>query len=76
MNMSNREIAFWLLYKYCGEFLKSLDKVNFRNRLERVCFDYMFGGCKSRDDYEYLVENYRLFQHLKKDNWIIVELLK
>ena len=74
--MDNRNMAFWFLYKYCGELLKSLEEVNFDNRLERVCFDFMFGGCKNRQDYEFLVEYYRIFQHLEKDNWIIVELLK
>lgn len=72
----NRAIAFWLLSKYCGELLSSLKKVNFNDRTEKVVYDYIHGGNKSRDDYEYLVEQFRIFQHLQKDNWIIRELLK
>lgn len=74
--MIDRKLAFWFLSVYCGEILSSLDKVDFNIRIEKVCFDYINKGCNNRDDYEFLVENYRLFQHLKKDNWIIVELLK
>lgn len=74
--MEDREIAFWFLTKFCGENLCRLNNVNFGNRLEKVSYDYVYGGCKSREDYEYLVESYRIFQELKKDNWIIVELLK
>lgn len=72
----NRGIAFWLLSKFCGNELCSLDKVDLNNRKQRVCYDYINGGNKNRDDYEFLVENFRIFQKLKKDNWIIEELLK
>lgn len=54
----------------------NLEKVDFNNRTEKVCYDYLNKGCKNRDDYEYLVESFRIFQHLEKDNWIIEELLK
>ena len=74
--MDKRKMAFWFLYRYCGELLSSLEKVNPNNRLEVVCYDFINKGCKSRDDYEFLVEYYRIFQHLQKDNWIISELLK
>ena len=74
--MKDREIAFWLLSKFCGDTLCNLDKVDFNNRIEKVCFDYINKGCNNRDDYEFLVENFRIFQHLEKDNWIIEELLK
>lgn len=74
--MIDRKLAFWFLSVYCGEILSSLDKVDFNNRIEKVCFDYIDKGCKNRDDYEYLVESFRIFQQLKKDNWIIEELLK
>ena len=74
--MINRELAFWILSKYCGEILMNLEKVDFNNRTEKVCYDYLNKGCKNRDDYEYLVESFRIFQHLEKDNWIIEELLK
>ena len=72
----NRGIAFWLLSKFCGNILCELKKVDFNNRLQQVCYDYIHGGNKNRDDYVYLVECFRIFQHLQKDNWIIVELLK
>ena len=72
----NRGIAFWLLSKYCGSELCSLEKVDFNDRKQKVCYDYINGGNKSRSEYEYLVEQFRIFQHLQKDNWIIVELLK
>ena len=72
----NRAIAFWLLSKFCGEILSNLEKVDFNDRLQSVCYDYIHGGCKNRIDYELLVENYRRFQKLSKDNWIISELLK
>lgn len=72
----NRCIAFWLLSKFCGSELCSLEKVDLRNKKQRVCYDYVHGGNKNREDYEYLVEQFRTFQHLQKDNWIIVELLK
>lgn len=74
--MSNRDLAFWFLAMYCGEVLLNIDKINPENKLETVCYDYLNKGCKSRSDYEFLVESYRKFQHLEKDNWIIVELLK
>lgn len=72
----NRKLAFWFLSMYCGEILMNLDRVDFNNRIETVCYDYLNKGCKNRSDYEFLVESYRKFQHLEKDNWIIVELLK
>lgn len=75
--MEDRKIAFWLLAKYCGDILaNNVYKINFNNLLDKVCYDYIHGGNKSRSDYEYLVEEFRIFQHLQKDNWIIVELLK
>ena len=72
----NRGIAFWLLSKYCGNILINLEKVDLNCRLQSVCYDYTHGGCKSRSDYVYLVECYRIFQHLDDNNWIICELLK
>lgn len=72
----NRCLAFWLLSCYCGDTIYDVERIDFNDRTQKVCYDYVNGGCKSRDDYEYLVEQYRIFQHLQKDNWIIVELLK
>ena len=76
MVLNDRVLAFWFLTRYCGEVLSELEKVDFNDRKQKVVFDYINGGNKSRSDYEFLVEQYRLFQKLKKDNWIIVELLK
>ena len=76
MVLNDRVLAFWFLTRYCGEVLCSLEKVNFNDRTEKVVFDYINGGNKNREDYEFLVEQYRLFQKLSKDNWIIRELLK
>ena len=72
----NRTIAFWLLSKFCGEILSNLEKVDNEFRLQRVCYEYINYGCKSRVDYVYLVEQYRIFQKLPKDSLIIRELLK
>lgn len=74
--MGDREIAFWLLSKYCGNVLSDLYKINYSNKLERVCYEYVNKGCSSRSDYVFLVESFRIFQHLDKNNWIIDELLK
>ena len=72
----NRALAFWLLSKFCGEILNNLEKIDFNDKLQKTCYDYTHGGCKNRIDYDFLVENYRRFQKLSKDNWIIRELLK
>ena len=76
MSLTNRDLAFWFLSRYCGEVILNIDKINPENKLETVCYDYLNKGCKSRFDYEFLVEYFRLFQKLPKDNWIIRELLK
>lgn len=71
-----RNLAFALLGRYCGEILCSKKRIDFNDKLQLICYDYINHGCKNRIDYEYLVENYRRFQKLSKDNWIIRELLK
>ena len=72
----DRDVAFWLLSVFCGNILSSVKRIDFGDKLQSVCYDYIHHGCKSRTDYEYLVENYRRFQKLSKDYWIIEELLK
>ena len=72
----DRKLAFWLLSCFCGDILSNFKKVDFNDRTQKVCYDYINGGCKSRSDHEYLVEQYRVFQNLPKDYWIIQELLK
>ena len=51
--MSDREIAFILLKNGCGMVLanKSLYPLD----IFKIAYNYLFGGCKSRGDYEYLV---------------------
>ena len=72
----NRSLAFALLSRYCGEILCSVKRIDFGDKLQVVCYDYINGGNKNREDYEFLVQQYRLFQKLPKDYWIIRELLK
>lgn len=76
MSNLDRKLAFWLLSCYCGEILSDLKILDFNNRKQKVCYDFIHGGNKSRSDYVYLVECFRIFQHLEKDYWIISELLK
>ena len=51
--MSDREIAFILLKNGCGKVLanQSLSPQD----IFKIAYNYLFGGCKSRGDYEYLV---------------------
>ena len=49
----DRDIAFYLLYNACGKVLanKNLYPVD----IFEIAYRYLFGGCKSRGEYEYLV---------------------
>ena len=51
--MSDREIAFILLANACGKVLAN--KGLYPNDIFKIAYNYLFGGCKSRGDYEYLV---------------------
>ena len=51
--MSDREIAFILLANACGKVLAN--KVLYPTDIFKIAYNYLFGGCKSRGDYEYLV---------------------
>ena len=51
--MSDREIAFILLANACGRVLSN--KGLYPTDIFKIAYNYLFGGCKSRGDYEYLV---------------------
>ena len=52
-DMTDREIAFYLLAKYCGYAISHQEK--YPPRISEIAYDYLFKGCKSRGDYVYLV---------------------
>ena len=49
----DRDIAFYLLYNACGKVLDN--KSLYPQDIFNIAYNYLFGGCKSRGDYEYLV---------------------
>lgn len=49
----NRYVAFVLLSRKIGNVLANKDL--YPTDIFTICYDYVFGGCKSRSDYEYLV---------------------
>ena len=51
--MSDREIAFILLKNGCGKVLANQSL--YPKDIFKIAYNYLFGGCKSRGDYEYLV---------------------
>ena len=51
--MSDREIAFILLKNGCGKVLANQSL--YPQDIFKIAYNYLFGGCKSRGDYEYLV---------------------
>ena len=52
-DMTDREIAFYLLAEYCG--LAIAFPTKYPPRIAEIAYDYLFKGCKSRGDYVYLV---------------------
>ena len=70
--MSDREIAFILLANACGKVLANKDL--YPADIFKIAYNYLFGGCKSRGDYEYLVsfliENLSFREELLK--WLII----
>ena len=70
--MSDREIAFILLANSCGKVLANKDL--YPSDIFKIAYNYLFGGCKSRGDYEYLVsfliENLSFREELLK--WKII----
>lgn len=51
--MSDREIAFILLKNACGKVLANRDV--YPTDIFNIAYRYLFEGCKSRYEYEYLV---------------------
>ena len=51
--ITNREIAFIVLANACGKVLAN--KELYPQDIFKIAYNYLFGGCKSRGDYEYLV---------------------
>ena len=51
--MSDKEIAFILLNNACGKVLAN--KNVYPSDIFKIAFRYLFTGCKSRGEYEYLV---------------------
>lgn len=49
----NRYVAFVLLSRKIGNVLANKDL--YPTDIFTICYDYVFGGCKSRSDYEYMV---------------------
>ena len=70
--MSDREIAFILLANACGKVLANKDL--YPADIFKIAYNYLFGGCKSRGEYEYLVsfliENLSFRKELLK--WLII----
>ena len=67
-DMTDREIGFYLLAKYCGYAISHQEK--YPPRISEIAYDYLFKGCKSRGDHEYLVNT------LVKNRNFRMELLK
>ena len=51
--ITNREIAFIVLANACGKVLANKDL--YPTDIFKIAYRYLFGGCKSRGEYEYLV---------------------
>lgn len=49
----NRYVAFVLLSRKIGNVLANKDL--YPTDIFTICYDYVFGGCKSRSDYEYMI---------------------
>ena len=49
----DRDIAFYLLYNACGKVLAN--KNLYPMDIFEIAYRYLFKGCKSRGEYEYLV---------------------
>ena len=50
---NDRDIAFYLLYNACGKVLAN--KNLYPADIFEIAYRYLFKGCKSRAEYEYLV---------------------
>ena len=68
----DRDIAFYLLYNACGKVLANKDV--YPTDIFKIAYRYLFEGCRSRGEYEYLVnfliENSSFREELLK--WLII----
>ena len=64
-DMTDREIGFYLLAKYCGYAISHQEK--YPPRISEIAYDYLFKGCKSRGDYEYLVNTLVKNRNFRKE---------
>ena len=51
--LTNKEISFILLKNACGKVLANQSL--YPQDIFKIAYNYLFGGCKSRGDHEYLV---------------------
>ena len=51
--ITDRQIAFITLANACGKVLANQSL--YPQDIFKIAYNYLFGGCKSRGDYEYLV---------------------
>ena len=69
-------VAFVLLSRKVGHVLGN--KELFPTDIFTICYDYVFSGCKSRHDYEYmvnfLIDNEEVREELLK--WVKVEFIE
>ena len=63
--MSDREIAFILLANACGKVLAN--KGLYPTDIFKIAYRYLFEGCKSRGEYEYLVNFLIEFPDTRKE---------
>ena len=70
--ITNRQIAFIVLANKCGKVLSNSSL--YPRDIIKIAFRYLFVGCKSRGEYEYLVnfliENTDIREELLK--WLII----
>ena len=64
-DMTDKEIAFFLLAKYCGLALSHKEK--YPPRISEIAYDDIFKGCKSRGDYVYLVNTLVKNRNFRKE---------
>lgn len=51
--LTDRQIVFIILANTCGKVLANQSL--YPQDIFKIAYNYLFGGCKSRGDYEYLV---------------------
>ena len=63
--ITDREIAFITLANACGKVLANKDL--YPSDIYEIAYRYLFGGCKSRSEYEYLVNFLIEFPDTRKE---------